>query len=231
MQIQFKGYIEEVLSKIHTNNEIKGKIRQSLTEHIEIKIEKHGSLAYKHLRPTDDVAQEFMDNLGVKREVRHEEYPSYPWWTKRRMRRRVSKRRIFNMPLYHITDGYNPDTGKFEVAKGFIAVGPVALGVFAWGGAAIGILSFGGFSLSLLLAIGGVAFSLGGALGGMAIGGLFALGGMAVSLGLAFGGYASGHVAIGYVAKGKYIYDSSSGTGNAVEWFKQYMPYFVKYFN
>lgn len=226
MQRQYIEYIDNVLSNIKTDSGTKKRIRQSLTEHIEAMIEKHGALAYSHLESTQDVAQEFMDNLQFEKPQRVE----YPWWVKNRTKRVISKKRIFNMPLYHITDGYNPETGKFEVAKGFFAVGPVALGVFSWGGLAFGVFSFGGFSAGLALALGGAAIALGGALGGMAIGGLFAAGGMALSYGLAYGGYASGHVAIGDVAKGKYIYDTSTGDGNAVEWFKRYMPYFVKYF-
>lgn len=230
MLVQFREYIEEVLSKIRANAEIKDKIRQSLTEHIEVMVERHGSLAYKYLQPTDDVAEEFMDNLGIKREVSSVDYQAPPWWVKRRMSRRISKRKIFNMPLYHITDGYNTETGKFEVAKGFIAVGPVALGVISWGGVAIGILSFGGFSLGALLAFGGFSIAIGGAVGGFAVGGLLALGGFASSMGIAFGGYASGHVAIGDMVKGEYIYNTDTGKGNAIEWFQQYMPYFTKYF-
>ncbi|MFZ7133361.1 MAG: hypothetical protein ACOWWR_13495 [Eubacteriales bacterium] len=133
------------------------------------------------------------------------------------------------MPLYHITDGYNPETGEFEVAKGFFAVGPVAFGIISFGGVAAGILSFGGVSSGLLFALGGFAVALGGSIGGFAMGGLFAAGGAAISLGIAFGGYASGHVAIGDMTEGIY-FNTDTGEGNVVEWFRRYMPYFTRYF-
>ena len=231
MKTEFKEYIEEVLGKIQADRDIKKKIRQSLTEHIEVMIEKHGSSAYHHLQSTEDVANEFMDNLGIKKDLRVMEYPAYPWWIKRNTYRKISKTKIFNMPLYHITDGYNPDTGKFEIAKGFIAIGPIAFGVISCGGIAVGIISFGAISLGLLVALGGLAGALGIAVGGLALGGLLANGGMALSYGIAFGGYASGHVAIGGIVNGEYTYNTRTCQGNAIEWFKQYMPYFTKYFN
>ena len=229
MNREYIEYIEQVLSAIKADPITKERIKQSLTEHIDVLIEKHGSLAYKYLEPPAEVAKEFTENLGLKRE--QEEF-NRPWWLKQhRFYRKISKKKVFNLPLYHITDGFNPETNKFEVAKAIFAVGPVALGIFAWGGISIGIFSFGGIGLALLLSLGGFAISLGAALGGMAFGGLLAMGGLAVSFGLAFGGMAIGHVAIGGSVTGKYFYDTNLKEGNAVEWFQVYLPYFVKYFN
>lgn len=228
MQREYIEYIEQVLGDIKADSVTKERIKQSLTEHIDVLIEKHGSLAYKYLEPAEEVAKEFAENLGLKR--KQEEFLR-PWWLMHRPYRKISNKKLFNLPLYHITDGYNPETNKFEVAKGIFAVGPVALGVFTWGGAAIGIFSFGGIGLSLLLGFGGIVISLGAALGGMAIGGILAVGGFAASFGLALGGAAIGHIAIGGSVTGKYIYNTISKEGNAVQWFQQYLPYFVKYFN
>ncbi|MTI48572.1 hypothetical protein [Sporosalibacterium faouarense] len=229
MLAQYKNYIEEVLEIIETDPKTKEKIRQSLTEHVDAIVERYGSLASSYLDEPEKVAMEFMDNLKTDN-VQKDVY-EYPWWLKKRgIHRKISKKKILNIPLYHITDGYNPETGEFEVAKGFFAIGPVALGVVSCGGAATGIISFGGISLGLLLSLGGVSVALGGAIGGFAMGGLFALGGAAISYGLAFGGYASGHVAIGDVTEGKYFFHIKTGEGNAIEWFKRYMPYLTRYF-
>lgn len=232
MERKFEKYIDDILIRINSDQETKEKIRQSLTEHIDVLVEKHGSLAYKHLQSVEKVAQEFTENLNLDNRKEDILYSDrYPCWVKRRFYRKISRKKIFNLPLYHITDGYNPETGKFEVAKGILAVGPVALGIFSWGGVAIGIFAFGGFSLALLLALGGVAISSVGAVGGMAIGGLIAVGGLAISKGLSLGGSAIGHIAIGGKVRGKYVYNTNTGEGNAVDWFRLYLPYFAKYFS
>lgn len=231
MRKEYDEYIDRILNQIQADGKTKKWIRQSLTEHIEVLIEKHGSMATKHLEPADEVAKEFIENLDLDQNKDNFRDNDLPRWIKRRRyTRRISKKQVFNMPLYHITDGYNPETKKFEIAKGFFALGPVAMGFFAWGGVALGVFSFGGLSLGLILALGGVSLALGGAVGGMAIGGLLAAGGLAISWGLSLGGLAMGHVAIGDKAIGDYVYYTKKGEGNAVEWFRRYMPYFVRYF-
>lgn len=227
MERRFQVYIEQVLDQIHAEMEIKQQIRQSLTEHIEVLIEQYGSIAYQYLTPVNEVAAEFNDNLLADHPVY---LPPRPYWAKRPGYRRISSKRIFNLPLYHITDGYNPITGEFEIAKGIIAIGPVAVGGLAIGGLSCGVLSFGGLGIGLLAALGGFAIAGAVAIGGMAIGGLCAMGGAAISAGLALGGFASGHVAIGGEAMGEYFYKTQTGEGNAVVWFQQHAPYFVKYF-
>lgn len=102
-----------------------------------------------------------------------------------------SKTEILGWPLVHITSGVDPKTGSTRTAKGIIAIGPraiggvalggVACGVFAMGGVAIGMFTFGGVAIGLMLALGGVAVSLGISLGGVALGAV-ALGGVAIGL-------------------------------------------------
>lgn len=95
---------------------------------------------------------------------------------------------VFGMPLVHIV--YGPGFGgRLKPAKGFIAIGNVAIGVIAIGGFSIGILSIAGIGLGLIC-FGGMALGLLGAAGGMAVG-YIALGGVAV------GAYAIGGLAIG----------------------------------
>jgi predicted Ser/Thr protein kinase/tetratricopeptide (TPR) repeat protein len=100
-----------------------------------------------------------------------------------------SKATLFGLPLLHVTDGNDPETGLPRVARGIIAVGPVAIGAVAAGGRAQGLIAFGG------LAIGGFAF------GGCAIG-IVSIGGAALALGLALGGFALAPVALGGGAVG-----------------------------
>jgi hypothetical protein len=95
---------------------------------------------------------------------------------------------LFGLPLIHIAQGFDPETGRPRVAKGIIAIGDIALGVFALGGLAMGGVAFGGLGLGVV-GLGGLA--LGGfAVGGCAIGLVFAAGGLAASGLYAIGGLA-----------------------------------------
>lgn len=97
---------------------------------------------------------------------------------------------IFGLPLIHIAQGIDPQTGAPRVAKGIIAIGNIAIGLFALGGFALGGFTLGGASVGLFalggLALGGVTF--GGisiaafiALGGFALSGMYAIGGLALA--------------------------------------------------
>jgi len=95
---------------------------------------------------------------------------------------------LFGLPLIHIAQGIDPQTGAPRIAKGIIAIGNIAVGVFALGGLAFGGLTLGGISIGLL-ALGG--FALGGiTLAGLSIGIIAAFGGLAISAGYAIGGLA-----------------------------------------
>ena len=95
---------------------------------------------------------------------------------------------IFGMPLVHIV--YGPGIGgRLKPAKGFIAIGNIAIGVIAIGGFSLGILSIAGIGLGLIC-FGGMAIGLLGAAGGMAVG-YVAVGGMAVGV------YAIGGLTVG----------------------------------
>ena len=99
-----------------------------------------------------------------------------------------SQAELFGLPLIHIAQGIDPQTGGPRIAKGILAIGNIAIGVFALGGLAVGGIALGGASVGLF-ALGGLA--LGGAtLGGVSIGALVALGGLAISPAYAIGGLA-----------------------------------------
>ena len=97
-----------------------------------------------------------------------------------------SERQLFGLPLVHIVSGnrLDPARGGLRVAKGIIAIGPIAVGGLALGGISVGVLSLGGLSLGLV------------ALGGMALGVLLAAGGGAVGF-VALGGGVIGYYALG----------------------------------
>jgi hypothetical protein len=99
-----------------------------------------------------------------------------------------SEAELFGVPLIHIAQGVDPQTGAPRVARGIIAIGDIAIGGFAMGGLALGGISIGGASAGVF-ALGGVA--LGGVtFGGVSIGVLLAVGGLAVSTAYAIGGLA-----------------------------------------
>lgn len=125
-----------------------------------------------------------------------------------------SERELFGLPLVHIVSGnrLDPATGKLRVAKGIIAIGPIAIGGLALGGSAIGVVSFGGAALGLI------------AFGGAAIGVLLALGGMAIGL-VAIGGGAIGYYAFGGWALGAHALGGNVQDPNALEYFRRWFHY------
>lgn len=110
--------------------------------------------------------------------------------------------RLLGLPLVDYRYGKDREEGPVSgVARGWIAVGPIAFGiVFAGGGVAVGGISMGGTSLGVfsmggiavgafamggaaigIWAIGALAIALSGAIGGLAIAGTFAKGGTAIA--------------------------------------------------
>ncbi len=99
-----------------------------------------------------------------------------------------SKRTVFGLPLVHVV--YGPAwAGGYRPAKGFIAIGNIAIGVIAIGGFAAGIFTLAGIGLGLVC-IAGMAFGIGVGVGGIATG-YFAVGGLAIGV------YALGGLGVG----------------------------------
>ena len=99
-----------------------------------------------------------------------------------------STRTILGMPLVHIV--YGPAwMGGLKPARGFIAIGNIALGVIAIGGFAAGIFTLAGIGLGFIC-VAGIALGIGVGIGGIATGYL-ALGGLAIGV------YAIGGLGIG----------------------------------
>ncbi|MGC9394711.1 MAG: zinc ribbon domain-containing protein [Anaerolineae bacterium] len=131
---------------------------------------------------------EFLD--GRARNVAPAVYFGYPSYEYR------SPVEIFGLPLIHIAQGINPETGMPRVARGIIAIGSLAFGIVAIGGLAVGVFALGGLALGVAV-FGGLALGLAAAFGGLALGGYLAIGGVALSLVYAFGGLALAPHALG----------------------------------
>jgi hypothetical protein len=122
-----------------------------------------------------------------------------------------SKKMVFGIPLVHLAYGFNPETGRMRVAKGFFAAGNIAIGVFAFGGIAFGGVAFGGVSIALA------------AIGGVALGILMGLGGMATGC-IAFGGMAIGYYAVGGMAVGVHALGGNTQDPALLEKLRHYLP-------
>ena len=207
------GYVNEVLSYIIADNNMKARIRDDLTSQLNesAATEDIDEVIHRMGEPKE-VAREFMDSMYEdKGELFDEIISKHP--DKAVFMKRVyefkSRASLFGIPLVHIK--FNR-YGKPTVAKGilaigtvsvgFISIGTIPLGVICLGGLPVGIVALGGISIGLLLAIGGIAVGA-AAIGGVAVG-LAAIGGVAIG-NIAVGGYAKGIVAIGDRAFGDYV--------------------------
>lgn len=128
----------------------------------------------------------------------------------------TSHRRLFGLPFVHYTRGRSPETGKRVVARGFFAVGRLAVGVVAVGHASAGVVAIGQAAGGLLLGLGQGATGL-VALGQVAIGG-FAAGQIAVAA-IAIGQVAVGGYALGLVAAGVHAWSPNVNDPAAVDFF------------
>jgi hypothetical protein len=106
-----------------------------------------------------------------------------------------SKLKLFGVPLVHVAQGVDSQTGRPRVAKGIIAIGNIAIGVIALGGVAFGGLALGGVAMGVI-AMAGLAVGV-AAVGGVALAIYLAIGGLAVSATYAIGGFAVAPHAIG----------------------------------
>jgi len=100
---------------------------------------------------------------------------------------------VFGLPLLHYTRGICPETGRRVVAKGFFAIGRIAMGVVAIGQVSAGIVAIGQAGIGLLLCL------------AQAGAGLVAIGQLAAGVYFGVGQVASGVTAIGQFAIGKYV--------------------------
>lgn len=107
---------------------------------------------------------------------------------------RISKRKVGNLPLWHINIGFG------RVAKGIFAIGFAAKGVVSVGLASVGVISFGILAVGLL-AVGSLAAGVLAA-GAISVG-ILALGAIAVGI-FGMGALAIGQFAVGAAAFGHY---------------------------
>jgi len=118
-----------------------------------------------------------------------------------------SEKTLFGLPLVHINFGpRGMRTGPRSVARGWLAIGDIAIGVVAIGGIAAGGLAFGGMTFGLL------------AFGGLALG-ILALGGLTLGA-AAVGGIACGYYAFGGIAIGPHVITNMVRDPAAMEFFR-----------
>jgi serine/threonine protein kinase len=117
-----------------------------------------------------------------------------------------SDQTLLGWPLVHINMGPRVRTGARSVAKGWIAIGDIAIGAVAIGGMAMGGIAVGGLTLGLVACSGLAA-------------GVFALGGLAAGFS-AIGGVALGYYALGGYALGAHVITGIARDPAALEFFR-----------
>lgn len=133
---------------------------------------------------------------------------------------------LLGIPVVHVALGSGSGSGR-GVAKGWIAIGDVAIGAVALGGVAVGALSVGGISLGVL-AIAGVSAGV-WSLGGLALA-LFAVGGASFGLYAATGGLAiAAEYALGGVAVASHANDEAAQAYFSMGSFFRYADSLVPY--
>ena len=205
---RFRRYAADVVNRLKTSElrkrQIQREIQNELAKQYKISMVDDPRLI---LGWEEDVAKSWQEKIDIGLVPLSDEF--------------ISSIQVGNLPLVHITRKPN------GVAKGIIAIGPVAIGVVAIGGLSIGVIGLGGLAFSLLLSLGGLSLSAFSAFGGLAISGYLAAGGLAISYqtaigGLAIakdyaiGGSAFGKIAVGAVAKGVVAVYDESGSGEVL---------------
>lgn len=183
---EWKRYADKVVQYLSVGKDIRRKIREDLYESLDERSQMGDeSNPEAILGNPRDIAMEFAENMNLD--------PEYLG----NVNEYRSETEIFGVPLIHIVrNNYAAGCGNRKmIAKGVIAIGPVAVGIFAIGGLAFGLLSFAGVGIGLL-----------GAFAGISVGGLASLGGISISYFLALGGLSVAHdFAIGGLAVAKHV--------------------------
>ena len=134
----------------------------------------------------------------------------------------VSHSRLLNLPLLHYTRGRCPQTGRRIVAKGFIAIGRLAMGVIAIGHASVGVIAIGQLAVGMLFGLGQAATGL-LALGQLAIGGLLGLGQIVTGF-VAAGQVGLGHYVLAQFGMGEHVWDMRGADAAARQFFRSLLP-------
>jgi hypothetical protein len=129
-----------------------------------------------------------------------------------------SRATVFGLPFVHYTSGICPETGRRKTAKGFVALGRVAVGVIALGQAAFGVVAFGQAGLGLLFGLGQAASGL-VSVGQLALGGLFGVGQFATGA-VAIGQFGIGQYVLAQFGLGEHAWTMDSADPAAVELFR-----------
>lgn len=149
-----------------------------------------------------------------------------------------SSTRFLGLPLFHIYSGPRMPGQPNRIARGWFAVGDVAIGGIALGRLSFGGVACGAIALGGLFSWGGLAGALFCAFGGLAVAplawggvaaGYLAFGGIALGYG-AIGGWSRGVYAMGGDAKGTHVLGDGPDGVTQEEWFEAVLPMFSKVF-
>jgi len=140
---------------------------------------------------------------------------------------KTSKATLIGWPLFHMTLGKCPETGRRKVAKGWVAVGRFALGGIAVGQVAMGLVAVAqlGFGVLFLLAQGGLSGY--GAVAQASVAGDFAYGQVAVARREAVGQIAVAEYAMGQIGIGRHVLDMKRRDPEAGRHFAPILDFFT----
>ena len=131
---------------------------------------------------------------------------------------------LLGLPLVHYTRGISPETGKRVCAKGFIAVGRLAIGFLAIGHASAGVVAIGQASLGLLFGLGQATTGI-VAIGQLAVGALFGLGQLSTGL-VAIAQFGFGEFVLAQIGIGQHVWDMRGADPLARQFFTPWINVF-----
>ncbi len=132
---------------------------------------------------------------------------------------RTSRATFLGWPLFHMTIGRCPETGRRKVAQGWLAVGRIAFGGLAVGQLAVGIVALAQLGLGLVLALAQAGGSVWRSAGQLALAGKAAYGQVAVAGEEAVGQLAVARYALGQIGVGRHVVDMRRRDREALEHF------------
>jgi len=131
----------------------------------------------------------------------------------------TSKASWMGWPLFHMTLGRSPETGRRRVAKGWLAVGRFAVGGVALGQVALGFVAVAQLGFGLLFAVAQGGFSAYKSVSQIAVAPVAAYGQVALARTEAVGQVAVAEYAMGQVGMGRYVFDAKRRDPEAAEHF------------
>ena len=120
----------------------------------------------------------------------------------------TSRATFLGWPLFQMTLGRSPETGRRQVAKAWLAVGRMALGGLAVGQLGVGVIAVAQLGVGLLFSLAQIALSGHLAAGQIGVAATGSYAQVAVARNEAVGQVAVARYALGQVGVGRHVYDS-----------------------